>query len=524
LFGVILIFDDIGHHHPNIVTGGLGDNLANWDKAEAKMSQPIRFYYQGAVREVANVAPTQTILQHLREDLHCTGTKEGCAEGDCGACTVVVGTLEDGQLALKAVNSCIQLTPTLDGKALFSVEDVQQADGSLHPVQQALVECHGSQCGFCTPGFVMSLWSMYLKQDGQQPTRCQVNDALSGNLCRCTGYRPIIDAAMRMGELPRVDFDRAAVAAQLAPLQRDALATYSAAGQHFHAPRTFDELAALRAAHPKATLLAGSTDVGLWVTKQMRELGDIIYLGHVAALKTIRRDGAMLDIGAGVTLEDAYQAVAAHYPEQLGEMWQRFASLPIRNAGTLGGNVANGSPIGDSMPWLIALGSEVVLASSAGQRIMPLEDLYLAYQKKDMLPAEFVQAVRVPLPREGVQFRTYKLAKRFDQDISAVCAAFAVRLDGDVVAEARIAFGGMAATPKRASATEALLIGKPWNDASVSAAMATMAQDYAPLSDMRASSAYRMKSAQNLLRRFWFETRRDAPLAADAVNAFAVRA
>ena len=488
------------------------------------MSQAIRFYYQGAVREVTSAAPTQTILQHLREDLHCTGTKEGCAEGDCGACTVVIGSLHDGQLELKAVNACIQLTPTLDGKALFSVEDVQQADGTLHPVQQAMVECHGSQCGFCTPGFVMSLWSMYLEQDGRQPTRAQVNDALSGNLCRCTGYRPIIDAAMRMGHLPPVSFDRAALAAQLAPIQRDALATYSAAGQHFHAPRTLDELIALRSAYPVATLLAGGTDIGLWVTKQMRDLGDIIYLGHVAALKRIVQADGMLDIGAGVTLEDAYRALAAHYPGELGEMWTRFASLPIRNAGTLGGNVANGSPIGDSMPWLIALGSEVVLASDAGQRVIPLEDLYLAYQQKDMRPGELVLSVRVPLPRDGLQFRTYKLAKRFDQDISALCAAFAMRIDGGQVSAARIAFGGMAATPKRASATEALLIGKAWNEATVSAAMAAMAQDYAPLSDMRASSGYRMQAAQNLLRRFWYETRRDAPLPPAAVSAFAMRA
>jgi xanthine dehydrogenase small subunit len=488
------------------------------------MSTPIRFYYQGAVREVSHAAPTQTILQHLREDLHCTGTKEGCAEGDCGACTVVIGSLNDGKLEMKAVNSCIQLTPTLDGKALFSVEDLQQPDGALHPVQQAMVECHGSQCGFCTPGFVMSLWGMYLKQDGAKPSRCQVDDALSGNLCRCTGYRPIIDAAMRMGELPKVDFDRAALVEQLAPLQRSSVATYSALGQHFHAPRTLDELVALRAAQPKATLLAGSTDVGLWVTKQMRDLGDIIYLGHVDALKTITESDGMLDIGAAVTLEDAYKALCQHYPDQLSEMWQRFASLPIRNAGTLGGNVANGSPIGDSMPWMIALGSEVVLRGPAGVRVLALEDLYLAYQKKDMQADEFVQSVRVPLPRDGVRFRTYKLAKRFDQDISAVCAAFAFSFDGDVVREARIAFGGMAATPKRAATTEALLIGKPWSEENLVAAMAMLAQDYAPLSDMRASSTYRMKAAQNLLRRFWFETRQDAPLAAAAVNAFAMRA
>jgi xanthine dehydrogenase small subunit len=489
------------------------------------MSEPIRFYYQGKVHELGDIAPTRTVLQHLREDLHCTGTKEGCAEGDCGACTVVIGSLENGALALKAVNSCIQFAATLDGRALFSVEDIQLADGALHPVQQAMVECHGSQCGFCTPGFVMSLWAMYLKQDGRQPSRCQVDDALSGNLCRCTGYRPIIDAARRMGELPRVQFDRAALASKLASLQRASMATHSAGGRSFFAPRSLDELVRVRAEHPRALLLAGSTDVGLWVTKQLRDIGDIIYIGHVEALKAILETDGMIEIGAGATLDDAYRAVCRHYPAQLAEMWQRFASRPIRNAGTLGGNVANGSPIGDSMPWLIALGAELVLRGPGGVRAMPLEDFYLGYQQKDLQPGEFVQSVRVPLPtmQAGVQFRTYKLAKRFDQDISAVCAAFAFRLDGDVVISARIAFGGMAATPQRAARTEALLAGRQWSEATLTEAMAMLAEDYAPLSDMRASSAYRMKAAQNLLRRFWFETRADQPLASSEVNAFAAR-
>ena len=488
------------------------------------MSEPIRFYYQGALREVSGVAPTQTVLQHLREDLHCTGTKEGCAEGDCGACTVVVGSLRDGQLEMKAVNACIQFMPTLDGKALFSVEDLQQADGALHPVQQAMVECHGSQCGFCTPGFVMSLWGMYLKQEGAKPTRCQVDDTLSGNLCRCTGYRPIIEAAGRMFELPPVAFDAAALTRQLAGLQRSAMATYSAHGQTFHAPRTLAELAAIRAEKPDACLLAGSTDIGLWVTKQMRALGDIIYLGHVEELKSVHEADGMIEIGAGVTLEDAYAAICAHYPAELSEMRQRFASLPIRQAGTLGGNVANGSPIGDSMPWMIALGAQVVLRGPAGERVLALDDFYLGYQKKDLQRGEFVKAMRVPLPQAGVRFRTYKLAKRFDQDISAVCAAFALRIDGDTIVDARIAFGGMAATPKRATQTEALLRGQPWSEAVLDAAMAMLAQDYAPLSDMRASGTYRMRAAQNLLRRFWYETRSDAPLAASALNAFAMRA
>jgi len=489
------------------------------------MSDPVRFYYRGKLHEVNGAATTQTVLQHLREDLHCTGTKEGCAEGDCGACTVVVGSLtEDGELEMKAVNSCIQFTPALDGKALFSVEDLQQPDGALHPVQQAMVECHGSQCGFCTPGFVMSLWGLYLDRDGQRASRKEVDDCLSGNLCRCTGYRPIIDAAQRMTELPKVAFDRAALKRQLLALRREKSMSYSAAGRSFHAPRTLDELVRLRAAHPGATLLAGSTDVGLWVTKQMRDLGDIIYLGQVRELKSVCEANDMLEIGAGVSLNDAYAALCRHYPEQLGEMWQRFASLPIRNAGTLGGNVANGSPIGDSMPWMIALGSQVVLRGAGGQRVLALEDFYLGYQKKDMRPDEFVEAVRVPLPRAGVQFRTYKLAKRFDQDISAVCAAFAFRLEGERIVGARIAFGGMAATPKRAAKAEAALNGQPWNEDALRTAMALLAQDYAPLTDMRASGEYRMQTAQNLLRRFWFETRVDTPLAPDAVNVFACRA
>jgi xanthine dehydrogenase small subunit len=302
------------------------------------------------------------------------------------------------------------------------------------------------------------------------------------------------------------------------------MACHDRGGQRFFAPRTLEELARLRAEHPAALLLAGSTDVGLWVTKQMRDLGDIIYLGHVPELKNVAETGGMIEIGAGVSLDDAYRAVCRHYSAELSELWQRFASLPIRNAGTLGGNVANGSPIGDSMPWLIALGSRLVLASSQGERELALEDFYLGYQQKDLRPDEFVRALRVPLPRPDVRFRTYKLAKRFDQDISAVCAAFAFELDGGVIRSARIAFGGMAATPKRAAAAEALLAGRHWTEDTLREAMDALAHDYAPLTDMRASNAYRMQAARNLLRRFWFETRLDNPLPVEAVNAFAVRA
>lgn len=470
--------------------------------------------------------PTQTILQHLREDLHCTGTKEGCAEGDCGACTVVIGEMKDDKVEMKSVNSCIQFMPTLDGKALFTVEDLKQPNGKMHPVQQALVECHGSQCGFCTPGFAMSLWSLYLKKDHEQtqkiaPCRKEIDETLSGNLCRCTGYRPIIDAAKRMGELPAVTFDKAALASSLQALQRSEMFIYRQGEQTFYAPHTMDELVQIRAAKPQACILSGSTDVGLWVTKQMRDLGDIIYVREVQELLNISETDTYIEIGAGVNLNDAYAAVCRHYQDELTEMWQRFASQPIRNTGTLGGSVANGSPIGDSAPWMIALGAEIVLRGINGQRVLLLENFYLDYMKKDLQPGEFVAAVRIPLPRADVQFRTYKLAKRYDQDISAVCAAYAITLDGNMISNAHIAYGGMAATSKRAPKAEAALNGQPWNEATLKNAMTQLARDYTPLSDMRASSEYRMKTAQNLLRRFWLETRTDAPLALQSLSAFA---
>ncbi len=490
------------------------------------MSQPIRFFYQGRVQEVDSAAPTRTVLQHLREDLHCTGTKEGCAEGDCGACTVVIGSLVDGELELRNVNSCIQFLPTLDGKAVFTVEDLKQQDGSLHPVQEALVECHGSQCGFCTPGFAMSLWSLYLKQEGktEPPCRKTIDETLSGNLCRCTGYRPIIDAAVRMGELPAVSFDREALKATLQDLQRDTMFSYTHDGQTFHAPRTLAEMAELRAAKPTATILAGSTDVGLWVTKQMRNLGDVIYTRQVQELHRIATVHGKLEIGAAVSLDDAYKAVLELYPnESLHELWQRFASQPIRSTGTLGGSVANGSPIGDSAPWMIVLGAEIVLRSDKGQRVLLLQDFYLDYMKKDWQPGEFVEAVRIPAPKAGQQFRTYKLAKRYDQDISAVCAAFSLELENGIVRNAHIAYGGMAATSRRAPQAEAALNGQPWNETTLRAGMEALARDYTPLTDMRASANYRMRTAQNLLRRFWMETRPEDAISNTYVNAYAFK-
>ena len=508
-------------------------------------ARPIRFYHQGRVVDVADGAPTRSVLDWLREDAHCTGTKEGCNEGDCGACTVVIGELDpaaEGGLKLQTVNACIQFVPTLHGKALFTVEDLKPqcakacppqagAPDPLHPVQQALVECHGSQCGFCTPGFVMSLWSTYEQHQGQgtRPTRQQLADDLSGNLCRCTGYRPILDAGQRMFDLPAVRLDPAPVVEALHSLGREDTFTYaaprSAKADRFMAPTTLDELAALRAAHPQARLLAGSTDVGLWVNKQFRDLGDILYVGDVAELKRIevrgQGDDAELAIGAGASLEDAWRALVQRVPT-LTDVWLRFASPPIRHAGTMGGNVANGSPIGDSAPVLIALGADIVLRRGAVERTMPLQDFYLDYMKSALQEGELVQGLAVPLAAMRRQVRAYKISKRFDCDISALCAGLAITLDGGTVQTVRLAYGGMAATVRRAQQAEAALLGQPWTQASVRAAQAALAQDFKPLSDMRASAGYRLQVAQNLLQRFWLETRAEDALPPAATSVWNV--
>ena len=491
--------------------------------------QPIRFVLNGTPHQAAGVDPHVSLLQYLREQLHLTGTKEGCAEGDCGACTVVIGELCDGHdgrgepggaphVNLKPINACIRALPTLDGKAVFTVEGLTQADGNLHPVQQAMVECHASQCGFCTPGFVMSLFALY--QNTPRPTRAQAIEALAGNLCRCTGYRPILEAAETMqgrngmtAATPRATSVTpdcgAALAHALVPLQRIEDFTYSAHGVTFHAPRSIASFSRLAAAHPDAWILAGGTDVGLWINKALQSATTILYTGAVAGLTDIAERDGWLNMGAAVPLDEAFTALNRPYPEY-AHLWQRFASPPIRASGTLGGNIANGSPIGDAMPLLIVLGAEVVLRRGEVARTLLLEDLYLDYKKQARVPGEWIERVRVPLRgalgKPPLQVAAYKIAKRNEQDISALCFAIALRRDSGKVAHVRIAFGGMAAVPKRAAHTEAALTGQSWNEAAVRAAMNAMTRDFAPLSDMRASAGYRMRVAQNLLLRFFQES------------------
>lgn len=472
-----------------------------------EVRRTVRFYLNGEPREVVPTSPTQTVLQYLREEAGLTGTKEGCSEGDCGACTVSEASLDAaGELAFRSVNACIRFLPTLDGRAVWTVEAVAGDDGSLHPVQKAMVDHHGSQCGFCTPGFVMSMYTMY--QNGlTKPERSQVLDYLSGNLCRCTGYRPIIDAALHMSDYPESRLDLTRIRDQLLELRQSRTSGLQVqdVAQTYFAPTTADELAALYEKHPDAVLLAGGTDVGLWVTKQLRSLDTIIYIGDVTELASIQQNEEGLLIGANVLLNEGYEAIVKEYPEAV-EMWKRFASMPIRNSGTLVGNLANGSPIGDSAPFLIAIQSRVVLRKGDKRRELPLEDLYVDYRKQSRLPGEFVEAVLVPRRAPNIHVATYKLSKRIDQDISAVCSAYAVQLEDGRVVDARIAHGGMAATSRRAPRAEQALIGRDWSEATIAEAMRALDDDYQPLTDMRASSDYRLKGARNLLYRFYLET------------------
>ncbi|MFK0166207.1 xanthine dehydrogenase small subunit [Rhizobium sp. NPDC090279] len=470
----------------------------------------LRFILNGEDIALGNVAPDQTLLDWLRLYRSLKGTKEGCAEGDCGACTVLVGRLTpSGGLVYEGVNACIRFLGSLDGCHVVTVEHLAAGDGRLHPVQQAMVDFHGSQCGFCTPGFVMSLYGLWMQTPN--PTNQQIETALQGNLCRCTGYEPILRAARAISSYGGTQDDpllaeRETMIARLKGLDNDARVEIGEGRHRLIVPAGLDDFAAVLEASPTATVVAGSTDVGLWVTKHMRDISPVVFIAGLQELKSIAVTDGVITIGAGVTYSEAIATLSQHIPE-LGPLIARIGGQQVRNMGTIGGNIANGSPIGDTPPALIALAASLTLRKGAIRRTILLEDYFIAYGKQDRQPGEFVEAVHIPVPAAGEKFAVYKVTKRRDEDITATLGAFRLALSADgTVAEIRIAYGGMAATPKRACFVEKALLGQPWNEKTVETAMEKYAEDYAPLTDMRATAEYRALAAKNLLLRFYLET------------------
>ncbi len=469
----------------------------------------LRFVLNGEDVVLDAVPATRTLLEYLRLDRRLVGSKEGCAEGDCGACTVLVGRLSGGELVYETVNACICFVGSLDGAHVVTVEHLSAPHGPLHPVQQAMVDHHGSQCGFCTPGIVMSLYGLWMRRPN--PATREVEQALQGNLCRCTGYAPIVRAAKAISTYGSAEDDplnaeRNAVKARLKALRDGKRVEVGEGRSRLIVPASVDDLAEVYRAEPNATLVSGATDVGLWVTKFMRDIGPVIFIGDLPELHRIEEFGGAIKLGAGVTYTEAAGVVTTHFP-QLGELWYRIGGEQIRNLGTIGGNIANGSPIGDTPPPLIVLGASLTLRRGNERREVKLKDYFIAYGKQDRQPGEFVESVSIPLLPAGEKFACYKITKRRDEDISALCGAFRVFVnEAGQVGMIRIAFGGMAATPKRAVAVEEALVGRPWTAETIEAALPAFARDYAPITDMRASAEYRMLAAQNLLRRFFLET------------------
>ncbi|MCZ6838626.1 MAG: xanthine dehydrogenase small subunit [Alphaproteobacteria bacterium] len=454
----------------------------------------ISFTLNGELRQESSVSPTMTALDFLRENAGLTGTKEGCAEGDCGACTIVM--VRNGADRLEAVMACLLVVGQLDGAQVVTVEGLTERGGELESVQQAIVTQDGTQCGFCTPGFVMALYA--LRHSGETVTDEVIHDALAGNLCRCTGYRSIVDAARTACSVSGKDNINSRDDSNTLP----ASDAYEAGGQLYFAPKTIDALIARRVEYPDAPLLSGGTDLGLLFSKERQKFPVTIYTQNVDELRRIEEDDTSFTIGAAATYTEALPYIEAEYAS-FGVLIRRIGSRQIRNVGTIGGNIGNASPIGDTPPCLIALDSVLTLRGPNGAREISLEDFFLDYRKTDLAKDEIIENVRVPKLGNEQIFRTYKISKRYDQDISSVIGAFRLTLENGVVTAARIAFGGMAAVPKRAIGCEAALTGAVWSEDAVRQAAAAIEEDFSPIDDHRASAAYRLRVAANLFVRLY---------------------
>jgi len=465
----------------------------------------IKFLLNQTEHSVSDIDPNITLLDYLREHLHKKGSKEGCASGDCGACTVVLGESHGETMRYKSINSCITLLASLHGKQLITVEDLK-ADEQLHPVQQAMVDCHGSQCGFCTPGFVMSMFAY--RKNTQTPTREGINEALGGNLCRCTGYRPIVEAAVQMFEPDAKDQfteTESATSKKLNQIkQSDSEVALSALGRTFYSPATVTELASLLINHPNARLIAGGTDLSLEFTQFLRNIDVLIYTGRAEGLDTVLETENQIDIGSAATYSKAKNLLVQYFPD-LEELIERLGSRQIRNQGTIGGNVGNASPIGDMPPVLIALGAQLVLRKGDTTRTIDVADYFLKYKVTSQQSSEFIERILIPKPKAKENFRVYKISKRMEDDISATCGAFNIEIENGLVKHVAIAYGGMAEIPKRAKHCEKALLNKDWSEHNIQVAMAELAKDFSPISDFRSSAEYRLLVSQNFLQRLFLE-------------------
>ena len=470
-------------------------------------SSTIRFIFENKIKEIQNPDPNETILNYIRLKLKKTGTKEGCAEGGCGACTVVLGELKNNNIIYKAINSCIAFSPSLEGKQLLIVEDLISKNGSLHPVQDALVKYHGSQCGFCTPGFVMSLFAMYKNYSSYNDKL--IKNSIAGNLCRCTGYRPIIDAAKSLNNYSRRDkykINQDKIISLLKIIKQKNISINKLNKKYF-APRNINELKKIIKQYPNAILLSGGTDVSLIVTKQKKNIENIIYLNSIEELNYIKKNNRYIEIGATTSLTKFEFFIEKYYPD-FNSILQRYGSIQIRNVATIAGNIATASPIGDTLPLLLSLDAAVVLQDFKKKTILPLKNFFISYRKTKLKKGQFISSIRIPLFKKNI-FKAYKISKRIDDDISSVCASFNLEIVNKKIKNIKIAYGGMAPIPKRAINCEKILLNSNFSEAVIIKAKKLLEKDFEPIDDMRASRNYRMEVAKNLLNKCFLEIKKN---------------
>ena len=459
-------------------------------------SNIIRFVFENKIHEIKNLDPNETILNFIRLRLKKTGTKEGCAEGGCGACTVVIGELKKNNIVYKAINSCIAFTTSLEGKQLLVVEDLMQKDGSLHPVQSAMVNFHGSQCGFCTPGFVMSLFSMY--KNNTSYDKKTIEESISGNLCRCTGYRPIIDAAKSLNNKKPDQFKiNEKKNINLLKKIRPENIYINNKNKKYFAPRTVIELKKIIKTNPNLKFLSGGTDLALIVTKQKKDIENIIYLNSIDELNYIKENNKYIEIGATTPLRKFELFIKKYYPD-FNTILKRYGSIQIRNIATIAGNIATASPIGDSLPLLLSLDASICIENFNSKTILSLKDFFISYRKTKLKKGQFISSIRIPIYKKNI-FKAYKISKRIDDDISSVCASFNVIIVNKRIKNIKIAYGGMAPIPKRAIHCEKILLNSDFSEEVILKAQISLETDFQPINDMRASKNYRMEIAKNLL-------------------------